>query len=106
MTFGKILKMIREEKQLNQESLAKVFNVDRSTLGKWESDSSRPDYFKLSKIADYFNVSTDYLLGRTNTTNELDAVKVVKEAFDKGYSTDDIKDMIEFMEKINKKNDK
>jgi transcriptional regulator with XRE-family HTH domain len=120
VAFGKTLKRLRENKELKQEELAKIFNVERSTLGKWENDSSKPDYSKLNKIADYFNVTTDYLLGRTDDPNtviidnenlphalkDLDAIEVVKGAFDKGFSKEDIKEMLEFMEKMNKKNDK
>lgn len=118
MSFGKILKKLREEKDFKQEELARIFNVDRSTLGKWESDSSRPDYNKLNKIADYFQVTTDYLLGRTDDPNtciikedalppelkDLDAMEVVKDAFSQGFSKEDIKEILNVMKNINKKN--
>ena len=63
MTFGEKIKKLRESKDITQEDLAKLLTVDRSTVGKWENDSSKPDYEKLLKIAVYFNVSTDFLLG-------------------------------------------
>jgi len=69
--FGHILKTLREDRDLKQEDIAKYLNVDRSTVGKWENNSSKPDFEKLIKIANFFNVSTDYLLGKTdNTTDE------------------------------------
>lgn len=74
MTFGEILKSLREDKDLKQEDIAKLMNVDRSTVGKWESSPSKPDYEKLIKLADYFNVSLDYLLGRTNIKEKSDQI--------------------------------
>lgn len=68
VSFGKILKSLREDRDLNQEDIAKYMNVDRSTVGKWESGPSKPDYEKLVKLADFFNVTTDYLLGNSKTS--------------------------------------
>ncbi len=74
MNFGERLKLLREDKDLKQEDIAKIMNVDRSTVGKWESSPSKPDYEKLIKLADYFNVSVDYLLGRTNIKEKSDQI--------------------------------
>jgi len=63
MTFGDILKILRKNKKMTQSDLAKELNVDRSTIGKWENDSSTPDFQKLLKIAAFFDVETDFLLG-------------------------------------------
>lgn len=69
MLFGDILKALRENKDLKQEDIAKFMNVDRSTVGKWESSSSKPDYEKLVKLASFYGVSTDYLLGNSDIKN-------------------------------------
>lgn len=74
MAFGKILKALREDRDLKQEDIAKYMKVDRSTVGKWESGSSSPDYDKLIKLAEYFNVSVDYILGRTDVKNPTDKI--------------------------------
>lgn len=66
MTLGERLKYLRLDKQISQTELAKQFNIARSTLSQYESNQRTPsDEIKL-KIADYFNVSLDYLLGKTN----------------------------------------
>ena len=65
-SFGKRLKYLRQEKRLTQAELGKVFNVTNVGVAKWESDDRFPDKGILIKIADYFNVSTDYLLCRTD----------------------------------------
>lgn len=69
MSFGKILKTLRNEKGLNQTELGKVINVGKTTISGYENDSSFPDKETLRTIADFFDVSIDYLLGRTNIRN-------------------------------------
>lgn len=66
--FNFVLKNLRIAKDLTQEQLAKELNVSRSTIGMYENASREPDYETLEKIADYFNVDIDYLIGRTNKT--------------------------------------
>lgn len=60
------LKKLRAINKINQQNLADIIGVSRSTVAMWETNSSQPDYDTLKKIADFFNVSVDYLLGRTD----------------------------------------
>jgi len=69
MSFGKRFKTLRLEKNLTQAELAKILSIGESTISFYESDKREPDYETLQKIADFFNVSVDYLLGRTNKRN-------------------------------------
>ena len=62
--FGKILYDLRKEKQISQKSLGFIFNVCNQTISAWERGLTEPDLLHLTKIADYFQVSVDYLLGR------------------------------------------
>lgn len=64
MMFANRLKMLRVEKGLSQAEVASIFGVSQQTVGVWERDKSSPNPEMLVKIADYFDVSTDYLLGR------------------------------------------
>lgn len=64
--FGDIFKMLRLEKGLSQDKIAEELNVSQSLIAKWESHQSTPAPEMLDYIADYFDVSTDYLIGRTN----------------------------------------
>lgn len=66
MQFGDRLKELREEKELKQAELANLFNISPSTIGMYEQNRRTPDFALLNSIADYFGVSVDYLLGRTN----------------------------------------
>ena len=65
-SFQVVLKSLRKSFGITQEELANELNISRSTIGMYESGSREPDYETLGLIADYFNVDTDYLLGRTN----------------------------------------
>ncbi len=56
---------LRKEKGLSQVALAKELGVDCSTIAKYETGDRLPDLVMLCKLADYFNVTTDYLVGRT-----------------------------------------
>ncbi len=66
--FQNILKSLRVAKGLTQDELSKQLNISRSTIGMYEKGAREPDFEILELIADYFNVDTDYLLGRTVKT--------------------------------------
>ncbi|MPM90804.1 hypothetical protein SDC9_137926 [bioreactor metagenome] len=65
MTFGERLKELREKRNLTQQDIADFLNIGRPTVAGYETKGKQPDYDKLNKLADFFNVSVDYLLGRT-----------------------------------------
>ncbi|MGN9165827.1 helix-turn-helix domain-containing protein [Tissierellaceae bacterium HCP3S3_D8] len=69
MSFGNRLRQLRLENNMTQEDLSKELNVSRATVGRYENDDRFPDKDTLKNIADIFNVSTDYLLGRINMKN-------------------------------------
>lgn len=64
--FQTRLKELRMEKKISQNELGKALGVAQSTVGMWESGKNKPEYAMLEKIANYFNVSLDYLLCRDN----------------------------------------
>lgn len=68
MDFSQRLRELREEKGLSQEELANKLDLPRTSITHYESkDSERlPRKGRLYQIADFFDVSVDYLLGRTN----------------------------------------
>lgn len=67
--FGRKLKELRLERKINQSELGEIIGISPSTVGMYERDQRFPDKDILSKIADYFEVSVDYLLGRTDERN-------------------------------------
>lgn len=65
--FAQRLRELREEKQITQKSLAEILGLSsRSTIANYEQNDREPDYETLIKIAKYFEVSIDYLLGQTD----------------------------------------
>jgi DNA-binding GntR family transcriptional regulator/DNA-binding XRE family transcriptional regulator len=68
--FGSRLRLLREEKELNQIELSKVFSLANSTISQYEAGNRLPDAHTLEKLATYFNVSVDFLLCLTNTRHE------------------------------------
>lgn len=60
------LKELREQKGLSQDAFSKDIGVSQSTVGNWESGTRHPKMDVLEKIARYFDVSIDYLLGRSD----------------------------------------
>jgi len=60
------LKELREEKGLLSKDFAKIMSVEPATITNWEKGNRFPKDDVLIKIADYFNCSIDYLLGRTD----------------------------------------
>lgn len=66
-TFGKNLKTLREKQGLTQSELALRLRVSSSTIGMYEQGRRQPDNKMLYKICSELNVSTDYLLGISQT---------------------------------------
>lgn len=65
-TFGDRLRSLRIEKELNQEELGKIFNMTKSRISQYETSKHEADDETKKMFADYFKVSLDYLMGRTN----------------------------------------
>lgn len=65
-TFEERLAALRKEKGVSQAELGEVLGVTRWSVLNYEAGKNRPDYDGLMVLADYFNVSLDYLVGRTD----------------------------------------
>ena len=59
------LKELRKERKISQLKLALDLNMNQNTISRYENMERAADYETLVKFADYFGVSVDYLLGRT-----------------------------------------
>ena len=75
--FGKRLKELRKEHGGTIEQFADMVGISKSTLGYYENDKRMPDIEILARIANVLNVSADYLIGRTNTTDRKGKLKTV-----------------------------
>lgn len=88
--FADRIKMLRESKNLQQKELAKQLNIATSTYNNYEKGIREPDYIFLKTIANYFNVTTDFLLGLTDDPK----LKILKGS----DLPEELKDKIEMIE--------
>lgn len=90
--FSERLKELRAEKDISLKALAKEIGTTNATLCRYENNMQRPRQDFIENLADYFEVTTDYLLGRSNhkyfSENETIAIK------SKGEISDDDMKMI------------
>ena len=64
--FGDLLSELRKDHKLTQEELANILFVSSGTISNYENNIHYPDVVKLKQLAEYFDVTTDYLLGRSS----------------------------------------
>lgn len=67
MKFSERLKKCRKEKRWKQREVADAIQVNLRTYQGYEAGRSEPSYAKLIALADFFDVSLDYLMGRTDS---------------------------------------
>ena len=65
MEFGKNISALRAERGIYQKELADYLKVSIGTISNYEQGIHNPDYETLCKLADFYGVSIDYLMGRT-----------------------------------------
>jgi len=107
--FGDIFKELRMEKKMSQDKIAEELDVSQSLINKWENHISTPAPEMLDYIADYFNVSADYLIGRTRYRNlEMNNSEIDKQLYSKSKLLSDDEKMVilNVMNAINKDVDK
>lgn len=86
MTFGERLAELRKKQDLSQNELAKKLNISKSTLAMYETDKRQPNFETQTKIADFFEVSVDYLLGRQNYIINAETISTVADAAGTSYA--------------------
>ncbi|WP_251548541.1 helix-turn-helix domain-containing protein [Pumilibacter intestinalis] len=64
--YGKIIRELRKERNLSQKQLAEKLNTTQNTVSKYETEVLDLNTVIIIKICDFFDISADYLLGRTN----------------------------------------
>ena len=69
----KNLKLLRKQHNLSQKEIGNIFHASQNTVSQWENGTRKPSYDIIQEIADYFDVSVDYLLGRQEQLPELNS---------------------------------
>lgn len=81
MNIGERIAQLRKSRSMSQFQLAKTLNIATSTLGMYETNRRKPNMEMLEKLADFFGVSIDYLLGRETTDkSDIDLDKAIDNA--------------------------
>lgn len=90
--FGDRLKELRKNKNISQEELGEFCDVAKTTISNWENDITQPPIETITKLANYFGVTTDYLLGvNQEDVDGLERLKTaLKEAGMWDYNIDDM----------------
>lgn len=70
------IRELREDRDLRQIDVASATGIDQKTLSNYETGKTNPDSFAILRLADFFDVTSDYLLGRTEN-NLTDRQKVI-----------------------------
>lgn len=84
--LGEKIRTLRQQRGLNIDQMAAELDLTQSTLGKYERGEREPDYSTIIKIADYLNVSIDWLLGRVDNPSEYSSTDLDVNALLKYYS--------------------
>lgn len=69
------LKKLRQSRNLSQQKLAEEFHTSQQSIWKYENGISEPDISTLTRLANYFNVSVDYLVGNSDIPERADLIK-------------------------------
>ena len=101
-TFGERLRYLREEKGLKQTELAKMLNLESSsTISQYETINRIPDAYILQRLAEIFDCSIDYLLGRSNIRN-----RSISAALNKVHATvSDDPELLAFWQELSERED-
>ena len=94
------LRFLRTEKGESLEKIARYLNVTIQTISNYENEKRDMTPDTILKLADYFGVSTDYLLGKTDIRNIEEDFKFAYHKETEGLSEDEIKEALDFYKKI------
>lgn len=111
--FAERFKELRQQRNLTQEEIAEEFYLNKSSISRYERGQQMPEIELLRKLAAYFDVSVDYLLGNSDNVNgdsiskDVYVPETIAAHFDgDNYTEDDLKDIEEFLEFVKMRNEK
>ena len=79
MTIGATIKRLRQEQDITQEQLADALGITSRSVSQWETDRTAPDISQLPALANFFDVTTDHLLGVDVMRKEEEVGKILKQ---------------------------
>ena len=101
--FPQRLMLLRHEHNVTQEELGEVLGVSKGSVSKYEKGTAKPTYKNLWELADYFNVSVDYLIGKSDAFQadpvDQEFINEVVSLFDE-LDHEQKESMLEFLKKL------
>lgn len=86
MSFGENLRVLLEEREMTQKELAMQLNIAPSTMGSYVQNAREPDFATLKLLANYFDVSIDFLLdnftGKISNHQEAELLRIFRSLSD------------------------
>lgn len=64
--FSERLSKLRKEREITQKQCAEILGIEKSKYNKWENGKNRPSYDMVCRLANFFDTTTDYLLGNSD----------------------------------------
>lgn len=104
--FKERLILLRHENKCTQTKLASQVGVDKTTINKYEKGTASPSYEMLWKLSEFFDVSVDYLIGKSNSYNgDPTTSKAITEAVEliESMSSDDMEKAIKMLKILSNK---
>ena len=101
MSIGEIIKRLRMEQGMTQQNLADKLDLTKASVASYETNRRKPSLEVVEKLADLFNVSSDYILGRTKFKREehQETNKKIKQALE------DDPELLDFWDDMHKRDD-
>jgi|AGTN01.2.fsa_nt_gi Predicted transcriptional regulators len=90
---------LRKNKGLTQKQLADHLGIDQTAISNWERGKGLPDLANLVKLANFFDISLDYLMGRDQAEKHSSA-DLISYAARNGLSSEDLIEFIHFIDKM------
>ncbi|HIU39818.1 MAG TPA: helix-turn-helix transcriptional regulator [Candidatus Aphodocola excrementigallinarum] len=106
MKFSDNLRMLRAKYKLSQQDIGDIVGLTGGAVSRWENELTQPDNDSLIKLAKYFNVSTDYLLGIEKNKEEIDPLDDILFSKAKDLSDEDKKAVLGIINALKKDIDK
>lgn len=110
MQLSERLKSERKIKNINQPELAEIMNVSKQTVSNWENGNRIPDANTLKCLADFYDCSVDYLLGRTDERKALVVkyningddviIEASKDLYPNGLSKEEVINKLKIMKRL------
>lgn len=101
--LGDNIRELRKRYHITIEELADTLNSSYSTIAMYETNKRNPDYKMLAKIADYFSVTVDQLLGRIDLDKPIKYLKICKKAESLNVSEEELDSLLDTLIKFKAK---